>query len=76
MAVLTVLTYFLPALVLYWILWIIYARWFHPCSQFPGPFLASVSRMWLVCQVLRKNVDNEDRELHRKYGKGGMPLRK
>lgn len=27
---------------------IVYYRWFHPLSKFPGPFWASVTRLWIA----------------------------
>lgn len=27
---------------------IIHYRWFHPLSKFPGPFWASVTRLWIA----------------------------
>lgn len=59
---------FLAALAVYWVGWIVYARTLHPCAKFPGPFVASFSRLWCMAQVLRGKVDVEDRELHKKYG--------
>ncbi|KAL6238012.1 cytochrome P450 [Aspergillus navahoensis] len=41
----------------YWIIWIIYTRWFHPLARFPGPFWAFVSR-----------AEKTQRKLHEKYG--------
>lgn len=38
-------------LVTYWVGWIIYARNFHPLSKVPGPWLASVSRIWYMRQI-------------------------
>ena len=70
MAALTLFTLILLAVALYWVVWIVYARWFHPCSKFPGPFLASISRVWYLGMVLRAKVSVEERGLYRKYGKG------
>ncbi len=69
MTALTFFTLALLAVVLYWAVWIVYARWFHPCSKFPGPFFASISRAWYLGMVLRAKVSLEERELHRKYGR-------
>ncbi|KAL4819371.1 cytochrome P450 [Aspergillus spinulosporus] len=52
----------------YWISWIIYTRWFHPLAQFPGPFWASVSRIWTVLHVLPGDAEKKQRKLHEKYG--------
>ncbi len=75
MAALTLfLTLVPPAVALYSVMWIVYARWFHPCSRFPGPFLASISRVWYLGMVLRAKVSMEERELYRKYGKGSTSV--
>ncbi|KAL5003665.1 cytochrome P450 [Aspergillus recurvatus] len=52
----------------YWTVWIIYARWFHPLAKFPGPFGASVSRIWTVLHVLPGDAEKAQRKLHEKYG--------
>lgn len=53
---------------LYWIVWIIYARTFHPYARYPGPFLASFSRSWIVMEILRGQAHRTQAELHKKYG--------
>ncbi|KAH7126509.1 cytochrome P450 [Dactylonectria estremocensis] len=53
---------------LYWGVWIIYARCFHPLAQYPGPFLASISRSWVMIQILRAKSEMTQRELHAKLG--------
>lgn len=52
----------------YWILWIIYARTFHPLSKVPGPWLASVSRTWYMIQIMRGDMEHTQRRLHAQYG--------
>ena len=47
-----ILSLFVVSLVLYWLLWIIYARWLHPYSKHPGPFLASISRLWYIKEIV------------------------
>ncbi|KAE8151416.1 cytochrome P450 [Aspergillus avenaceus] len=65
-------TTFLQALVssllCYWVGWILYARWLHPLSKFPGPPLAAISRIWTVLHVLRGKAQDEQKALHQKYG--------
>ncbi|CAN9187219.1 unnamed protein product [Alternaria alternata] len=56
------------ALVAYWIIWIVYSRSFHPLSQYPGPYLASVSRAWIVFQVIGAQAEETQRDLHARYG--------
>ncbi|KAL3455993.1 cytochrome P450 [Aspergillus heterothallicus] len=52
----------------YWVLWIAYARTFHPYAKFPGPFVASISRFWIVSEIFRGRAHKTEAELHRKYG--------
>ncbi|KAH7161064.1 cytochrome P450 [Dactylonectria macrodidyma] len=70
-------TFFLPiswtllslvCFLLYWVVWIIYARCFHPLAKYPGPFLASISRSWMMIQILRAKSEITQRELHAKLG--------
>lgn len=58
----------LPAFVIYWLLWCIYSHFFHPLAKYPGPFLASVSRVWIAYRVIRGDMDKVQRDLHRRYG--------
>ncbi|KAL4926772.1 cytochrome P450 [Aspergillus undulatus] len=58
----------LAALAGYWILWAIYARTLHPLAKFPGPFWASVSRVWIVLHVLPGDAEKRQMRLHAKYG--------
>jgi hypothetical protein len=52
------LTVYAPVLcVVYYLLWTIYARTFHPLANIPGPFWASISRTWLMWH--RHNGDIE-----------------
>lgn len=58
-----------PSLFLvYYILWIVYARTFHPLASIPGPFLASISRLWIVQRVLQGDMEHTQRALHARYG--------
>lgn len=58
----------LLVLAVYWVGWLVYTRFFHPLSKIPGPFLASVSRFWLVYQVHRGNIEHVQRSLHKRHG--------
>jgi Cytochrome P450 len=65
----TELLIFLPLSVLiYWIVWIIYAKTLHPLSGIPGPFLASISRLWIIQRIHKGDSDLVQRALHRRYG--------
>ncbi|GAB7353809.1 hypothetical protein MBLNU459_g4187t1 [Dothideomycetes sp. NU459] len=58
-----------PSLLLtYYLLWIVYARTLHPLARVPGPFLASISRLWVVHHLLRGDMEHEQRRLHAKHG--------
>ncbi|CEN61002.1 hypothetical protein ASPCAL07672 [Aspergillus calidoustus] len=52
----------------YWVLWIAYARTFHPYARYPGPFLASISRLWIVMEIFQGRAHRTQAELHKKYG--------
>lgn len=52
---------FFVALVLYSLGWIIYARTLHPLAKIPGPWLASVSRLWYMIQIYRGDMDKTQR---------------
>lgn len=58
----------LLALGAYAVSWLAYTRLFHPLSRVPGPFLASVSRFWLVYQVHCGRIEHVQRALHQKHG--------
>lgn len=58
----------LAVFIVYWTLWIIYARWFHPLAKFPGPFWASISRVWTVLHVLPGDAEKTQKKLHERYG--------
>ncbi|KAL3478465.1 cytochrome P450 [Aspergillus californicus] len=58
----------LIGIITYWAAWIIYARCFHPLAKFPGPFWASISRIWTVLHVLPGDAEKTQRQLHAKYG--------
>jgi Cytochrome P450 len=54
--------------VLYYITWIIYARFFHPYSDVPGPFFASISRLWLGASISNGDAEWTQRALHARLG--------
>ncbi|KAL3431394.1 cytochrome P450 [Aspergillus tetrazonus] len=55
-------------IITYWVVWIIYTRTFHPLAKFPGPFWASVTRLWTVFHVLPGDAEKRQRKLHAEYG--------
>jgi hypothetical protein len=46
----------------------VYRRYFHPLSKYPGPFLASITRWWMVREIFSGKHEKHIRELHKKYG--------
>jgi hypothetical protein len=52
---------------------IVYYRFLHPLSKFPGPFWGSVTRLWITYHNVKEDECHTFRELHRKYGE--IPLR-
>lgn len=51
-----------------WLAWTIYSRTLHPLAKYPGPFEASVTRLWLFRLVQGGKADQKQRKLHQKYG--------
>lgn len=43
-------------------------RYFSTLSQVPGPFLASVSRLWHLVRIIKGRVNQDIVELHNQYG--------
>lgn len=60
----------LTAITLYLISWIVYCRYFHPLHAIPGPFLASISRVWIVFKTMKGDMEHTQRALHKKHGNG------
>jgi hypothetical protein len=47
---------------------IVYYRFFHPLSKFPGPFWASVTRLWIAYHNIKEDEPYIEHELHKKHG--------
>ncbi|KAI2613415.1 cytochrome P450 [Hypoxylon sp. NC1633] len=45
-----------------------YKRYASPLREYPGPFLASISRLWKVYSTATEHTHVDHMELHRKYG--------
>lgn len=58
----------LCTVLVYWVGWVIYCRTWHPLAKIPGPFLASISRLWVMHQTYQGKMDIIQRALHDKYG--------
>lgn len=54
--------------IIYFLGWIMYCRYFHPLRSIPGPFLASISRVWIVYKTWMGNMEHTQRALHEKHG--------
>ena len=48
--------------------YLVYQRFFHPLSDFPGPFLASITDVWQVYQFVTLKQPYNLTDLHEKYG--------
>ncbi|KAI1469876.1 cytochrome P450 [Daldinia caldariorum] len=53
---------------LFIVLRILYRRYASPLREYPGPFLASFSRIWKVMSTVSEQTHLHHIELHRKYG--------
>lgn len=47
---------------------VVYYRFFHPLRHFPGPFWASVTRLWVAYHNILGDECEVELTLHRKYG--------
>ena len=50
------------------LLYMLYTRYATPLRRIPGPFLASVTKLWVVQQTRSLNRHIVDMELRKKYG--------
>lgn len=48
---------------------IVYYRFLHPLSQFPGNFWGSVTRLWITYHNIKEDEPQTFRELHKQHGK-------
>ena len=53
---------------MYIVSWVIYTHYFHPLSAIPGPFWASISRVWLAKLAAGGKLEEVMRNLHRELG--------
>lgn len=47
---------------------VIRRRYFSTLSSVPGPFLASISRLWHIVRIIKGRVSQDTLELHEQYG--------
>lgn len=50
--------------------WIVYQRFLSPLSQIPGPFWASISRLWYLRKINAEDMHRYTKRLHDQYGRG------
>lgn len=50
-------------------LYVLYIRFLSPLAQIPGPFIASISRLWMVQQSDKGDMHRVMLNLHEKHGK-------
>lgn len=50
------------------LIYIVYQRYFHPLSKYPGPFLASITDLWQVSVLRTGRLPSLLVDLHEKYG--------
>jgi hypothetical protein len=48
--------------------YIVYQRFLSPLARVPGPFPASISRLWLFRKYRQLNMHHVEIDLHSKYG--------
>lgn len=48
---------------------VVYQRFFHPLAQVPGPFLASISRLWITRESYRGDYHRTLISLHNRHGR-------
>ncbi|OLN96818.1 Pisatin demethylase 5 [Colletotrichum chlorophyti] len=48
--------------------YVIYQRYFHPLAKYPGPFWASITDVWQVCQFLSLKQPYKLTDLHERHG--------
>ena len=54
--------------ILSWVEQIVRHRFFSPIRNFPGPFWASVTRLWIAYHCIKGDEVEVELDLHRKYG--------
>ncbi|KAF3036928.1 hypothetical protein E8E12_005412 [Didymella heteroderae] len=55
-------------LVVYWLIWLVYAKILHPLAKVPGPLWPSLSRTWLMVRMYYGDYHIAQVALHDKYG--------
>lgn len=60
--------YFVATIVLLILSRAVYLRYFHPLSAYPGPFVASFTRLWKTWSVYKGHTELDHIAMHKKYG--------
>ncbi|KZM20678.1 uncharacterized protein EKO05_0007187 [Ascochyta rabiei] len=55
-------------LLVYWLVWIVYSRTYHPLAKVPGPIWPSLSRTWLMYRMYIGDYQLAQEVLHKRYG--------
>ena len=59
---------FIAYIVLGWVEQIVRYRFFSPIRNFPGPFWASVTRLWIAYHNIKEDECETELALHKKQG--------
>lgn len=62
------LTFCAGLLVAFCVGWVVYQRLFSPLAKIPGPFWASISRLWYLQRINAEDMHRYTKKLHEKYG--------
>ena len=54
-------------LLVYWLIWVVYSRTWHPLAKVPGPVWPSLSRTWLMYRMYLGDYQLAQEALHKKY---------
>ncbi|KAH7395175.1 cytochrome P450 [Phaeosphaeria sp. MPI-PUGE-AT-0046c] len=68
MTPLNILFIFLAYLPLSFLYQVVYYRFFHPLRHFPGPFWASVTRLWVAYHNIQRDECEVELALHKQHG--------
>jgi benzoate 4-monooxygenase len=64
----TPMTFLATLLLTIFLTYVVYMRYFHPLSQYPGPFFASFSNTYKAYYVYKLTIHEKLLELHSTYG--------
>ena len=60
---------FVAYFILSWVEQIVRYRFFSPLRHFPGPFWASVTRLWIAYHNIKEDECETELALHKKHGR-------